>query len=254
MFFESIHSLDENEFIIWKSKHINFPTHIHRSFEYFKQISGTTEILIGKQKYLLKSGESVLIFPLQPHSYTLIEDGEVQLSIFSPEMVSSFYKMNKNKIPADNKFICTLSDGIALDNIFHKKAVAYFICGEFEKGREYIDDVNSHGEQLFVSLLMFADNNFHTRCLLRDAASELGYDYAYISKAFKNKMGMSFRQYVNVLRIIESKQLLKSNAQSIEEVSEACGFTSLRAFDREFRAQTGMTPSDYKKMKSLAPN
>lgn len=254
MFFESIHSLDENEFILWKSNHMSFPMHIHRSFEYFSQISGSTEILIGKQKYLLKSGESVLIFPLQPHSYTLVEDGEVQLSIFSPEIVSSFYEMNKNKIPTDNKFICTLPDGIVLDNIFHKKAIAYFICGEFEKGREYIDDFSTHGEQLFVSLLMFADNNFHTRCLLRDAAGELGYDYAYISKSFKSKMGMSFRQYVNVLRIIESKKLLKSNIKSIEEVSESCGFTSLRAFDREFRAQTGMTPSSYKKMKSLDAN
>ena len=54
--------------------------------------------MIEDQKYILKSGEAVLVFPLQPHSYTCIEDGNIQMSIFSPEMVSSFYKKNKSRI------------------------------------------------------------------------------------------------------------------------------------------------------------
>jgi AraC-like DNA-binding protein len=82
---------------------------------------------------------------------------------------------------------------------------------------------------------------------LRDAAAKVGYDYAYISKFFKNKAGMSFRQYVNCLRILASKQLLATTSQSISEIGETCGFSSTRAFDREFYAQTGSTPSDYRK-------
>ena len=248
MFFESKHSLNENEFILSNGKQITFPIHLHRSFEYFKQIRGSTEILIGNKTYILKSGDAVLVFPLQPHSYTSIEEGEFQMSIFSPEIVSSFYKANKNKIPLNNMFHCTLPEHMASDNIFYKKSAAYFICGEFEKERKYIEISSNHGDQLFVSLLLFADHNFRNRCLLRDAAASVGYDYAYISKFFKIKVGMSFRQYVNCLRIFEGKQLLRSSTQSIEEISEACGFASLRAFDREFRAQIGMTPSDYKKI------
>ena len=79
MLFEAEHSLSENEFILWNDKRINFPVHIHRSFEYFKQIQGSTEIWIEDQKYILKSGESVLVFPLQPHSYTCIEDGKIHI-------------------------------------------------------------------------------------------------------------------------------------------------------------------------------
>ena len=103
--------------------------------------------------------------------------------------------------------------------------------------------------QILVSLLLFADKNFKSKCLLRDAASTIGYDYAYISKLFKRKAGISFRQYVNNLRIIESKQLLRSDAKSIEEIAEACGFSSLRTFDREFKNQNGISPSEYKKKK-----
>ena len=254
MFFESEHSLSENEFKLWKCNRISFPIHIHRSFEYFKQINGSTEIWIDDRKYILKSGESVLVFPLQPHSYTCIEEGDIQMSIFSPEIVSSFYNNNRNRIPVNNQFNCQLSENIAIDNIYHKKSAAYFICGEFEKDCEFIERSNDLGDTLFVSLLVYADNNFRNRCLLRDAAVSVGYDYAYISKFFKSKVGISFRQYVNCLRILESKQLLKATSKSVSEIGEMCGFASTRAFDREFRSQTGMTPSDYKKRstKSLA--
>ena len=246
MLFESQHSLTEDEFRLSKSKCINFPIHIHRSFEYFKQIRGATEIRIGDRAYTLKSGEAALVFPLQPHAYTCLEEGEMQLAIFSPEMVSTFYKANKNKLPTDNHFLCSLPEELALDNLFCQKAAAYWICGEFERGRDYVERSGRLGDQLFVSLLLYADQNFRSRCLLRDAAAAIGYDYAYISKFFKSKVGMSFRQYVNYLRIMESKQLLRETAGSIEEISEACGFASVRAFDREFRAQMGMTPSEYR--------
>jgi len=187
LLFEAEHSLSENEFILWNDKRINFPVHIHRSFEYFKQIQGSTEIWIEDQKYILKSGESVLVFPLQPHSYTCIEDGKIQMAIFSPEVVSSFYKEIKNKSPVNNQFTCNLSENIQIPNIFYKKSVAYFICGEFEKGREYIERSKDLGDDLFVSILIYADNHFRDKCLLRDAAVYVGYDYAYISKFFKKR-------------------------------------------------------------------
>ena len=172
------------------------------------------------------------------------------MSIFSPEMVSSFYKKTKDRSPVNNRFTCHLPEAVTIDNIFHKKAVAYFICGEFERGREYAETSAGQEQRLLVELLLYADKSFCTPCLLRDAASEIGYDYAYASRTFKRLVGISFRQYVNGLRITESKQLLRASAKGMEEIGEACGFCSLRAFDREFRAQTGMTPSEYRKCRT----
>lgn len=250
MFFQSTHSLTENEFWLSSAEHLSFPIHIHRSFEYFKQIRGCTEMMIGDQTYVLESGDAVLVFPMQPHSYTSIETGKIQLAIFSPDMVSSFYKANHHKHPTNSKFHCELPENMKTDTLFHQKSLAYFICGEFDKEREYVEETDKRDEQLLISLLLFADKNFHNRCLLQDAANEIGYDYVYISKFFKRKVGTSFRQYVNRLRITESKQLLKRTAKSIDEISAACGFASVRAFDREFRAQVGMTPSHYRKVKT----
>ena len=247
MIFESQHSIDEALFAIRYMINITFPLHLHRSFEYVEQICGSTEITICDQKYLLKPGDAVLIFPLQPHSYTTVDEGRLRICIFSPNWVASFYKANENKIPENNKFQCSLPQTISPDNIFHKKALTYFICGEFDRDRKYIDASRKNENQILVKLLLYTDKNFRSRCLLRDAAASIGYDYAYISKLFKRKVGISFRQYVNNLRIIESKRLLIDGTKSIEEVAECCGFSSLRTFDREFLKQVETTPSNYQK-------
>lgn len=247
MIFESQHSIDEALFAIRYMMNITFPLHLHRSFEYVEQICGSTEITICDQKYLLKPGDAVLIFPLQPHSYATVTRGRIRICIFSPNFVTSFYKTNQNKIPENNKFQCFLPQTISSDNIFHKKALTYFICGEFDRDRKYIDASRKNENQILVKLLLYTDKNFRSRCLLRDAAASIGYDYAYISKLFKRKVGISFRQYVNNLRIIESKRLLIDGTKSIEEVAECCGFSSLRTFDREFLKQVETTPSNYQK-------
>lgn len=247
MIFESQHSIDEALFAIRYMMNITFPLHLHRSFEYVEQICGSTEITICDQKYLLKPGDAVLIFPLQPHSYATVTRGRIRICIFSPNFVTSFYKTNQNKIPENNKFQCFLPQTISSDNIFHKKALTYFICGEFDRDRKYIDASRKNENQILVKLLLYTDKNFRSRCLLRDAAASIGYDYAYISKLFKRKVGISFRQYVNNLKIIESKRLLIDGTKSIEEVAECCGFSSLRTFDREFLKQVETTPSNYQK-------
>ncbi len=247
MFFESHHSLEPDEFQLPHTEtSLTFPTHIHRSFEYFEQINGSTEVSIEDKTYILNEGEAVLIFPLQPHAYTSIKNGQHRMCIFSPNLVSSFYKNTANRHPSNSKFCCRLPNPIVFNNFFQKKAIAYFICGEFEEGRQYVEIPKKDNTQLLISLLLFADHNFSGPCHLYEAAAKLGYDYAYISKYFKRNVKLSFRQYVNYLRITESKRLLKETEKSMEEIGEACGFSSLRSFDREFKLHTGSTPSEYK--------
>ena len=246
MFFESFHSLSENEFQFTAHTSITFPTHLHRAFEYFEQRAGATEVTVGDCTYLLRAGEAILIFPMQPHSYRRVADGAARMCIFSSDLVSHFHAKNGGWLPLTNRMPAVLPTEVSAENIFHKKALAYYICGEFEKGREYTPEAAQQSDRLLTSLLLYADKHFCTACLLRDAASEIGYDYTYVSKLFKRRIGISFRQYVNGLRIAQSKQLLRSTPKSVEEIAEASGFSSLRAFDREFREQTHMTPSQYR--------
>ncbi|MBQ9115452.1 MAG: AraC family transcriptional regulator [Clostridia bacterium] len=247
MFFESKHSLDENLFRLSVGMGMNFPLHIHRSFEYYAQISGQTRVEIDGKDYLLTPGKAVLIFPFQVHSYCAdTPDEQHRMCIFSPDMVPDFYKQNGSGIPEDNLFEHALSEMPIGDNVFTQRSVAYGICGAFHVGRSYRDAVKGIGDGTLTELLIFADRSFRSECLLRDAAAFIGYDYAYVSKLFKRRIGIPFKQYVNLLRIRESRLLLRSTNDSISSIKEKCGFQTLRSFDREFMRETGMTPSEYR--------
>ena len=247
MIFEKKHSLLENEFSVSRGKAITFHPHLHRAFECFLQISGQTVINIDGARYELKAKDAVLIFPFQLHSYEAVEQGEHRIIFFSPEMVSEFSKRTDKHKPDNNLFSFSLQSDPCLDNAYLKKAFCYQLCGEFDRGREYVSSDNELDESIIRSLLLYVEAHYLGECSLKAAASEIGYDYAYISKFFKRKVGLSFKTYVNTMRVGEGKRLLLSSSLGIFEISEACGFTCPRTFNREFLSIVGISPSEYRK-------
>ena len=231
MLFEKEHSFNEEEFSVSGGQNFSFMSHIHRSFELYLQTRGTSEVVIDKRTYILKAGQAVLSFPFQCHSYRAIENSAHTICIFSPELVPDYYGRGKF-IPTDNLFEFAWSRK-TVDNLFLYRSVAYEICGEFDKGRTYVEKKN-------------ANENYKQKSLLYDASASVGFDYAYISKLFKKSIGITYNQYVNYLRIQESKKLLKTTEKAITEIAWECGFLSLRVFNRKFSEIEGTTPSAYR--------
>ena len=83
-------------------------------------------------------------------------------------------------------------------------------------------------------MLGYIQNNYTGECTLNAAAKEFKYDYTYLSKLFKSGIGMSFADYVGMMRISEACYLLESTADTVLEISNKCGFNSLRTFNRAF--------------------
>lgn len=244
MIFETQHSFNDEEFESFMGQNFSFISHIHRSFELYMQTSGTSEVIIDKRIYILKAGQAVLIFPFQYHSYKAIENSAHIICIFSPGLVPDYYR-NGKFIPTDNLFEFTWPQK-NVDNRYLYRAIAYDICGQFDKERKYIENMNLFSQDKVISILLYANENYKQKCLLCDAATFAGVDYAYISKLFKKSIGISYNQYINYLRIQECKKLLKSTEKTITEIAFDCGFFSLRAFNRKFSEITGTTPSAYR--------
>lgn len=247
MIFESKYSVFDDNFSLDEFEYLSFPLHIHRSFEFIGQIEGSTEVIIDGERYILSEGDAVLIFPFQTHSFAHVEKGRLTRCIFATNLVSEFSGKNGDKLPFNNKFRCIIQGAAPVDSIYHKKALAYFICGEFDRDAEYISGNKGLDSDCLLKLLTYADRHYKTPCLLRDAAAEIGYDYAYLSKFFKRRVGISFRKYVNLLRLNESRRLLSATEKTISQIGEESGFRSLRAFDREFFTEYGITPAEYRK-------
>lgn len=66
------------------------------------------------------------------------------------------------------------------------------------------------------------------------------------STKFKEKVGMSFLEYVTRLRINRACELLLTTELQIGEIQSCTGYQDAKAFYRAFRRCTGMTPTKYR--------
>jgi transcriptional regulator GlxA family with amidase domain len=66
-------------------------------------------------------------------------------------------------------------------------------------------------------------------------------------RRFKLATGMSPLEYVHTLRLEESKHLLETEDQSIEEIAYEVGYADTGFFNRLFRRKVNLTPAQYRK-------
>lgn len=65
-------------------------------------------------------------------------------------------------------------------------------------------------------------------------------------KKFKKYIDQTPIDYLNGVRIRQSKELLKNSIEPIGEISEKCGFSNIYYFSKIFKKSTGMSPKEYR--------
>lgn len=76
-------------------------------------------------------------------------------------------------------------------------------------------------------------------------AEMLHINASYLSRTFKNEMGMGISEYINDHRIKRAKDLLTLEHLTVKETAERCGFENYTYFFRVFKRITGVTPREY---------
>ena len=80
-------------------------------------------------------------------------------------------------------------------------------------------------------------------------ARRSGYPEYLVSAVINRRLGGSFWDYVNRLRVEAVREHLADagDARTILDIAYACGFTSKSTFNAAFKRQLGETPSGYRK-------
>ena len=94
--------------------------------------------------------------------------------------------------------------------------------------------------------LQYIDTHYTGDLSIRDVAESVGVSSDYFSRQFKQVTGIVPVEYLRRYRFARAMELLQAG-QSVSEVALAVGFRNLCHFSREFKAQLGLTPSQYKK-------
>lgn len=250
MFYE-FRNIGDSEYVrVDTENNMNFPRHIHQSFEIMFVTDGTIDVTVDRREYALKKGDAIFIFPNQVHSLKS-EKSEHITFVFSPLLVNAYFIGIKDKVP-DNPVFCP--DGYITKALYSlssdssvilKKGVLYSVCAEFDKNTKYVPP--DYKSRHFYEIFSYIENNYTKECSLSEAAKQIGMNYSYVSRDFSRLVGMSFNDYVNIMRLNMACHLLKNTEFSITECALESGFGSTHTFNRNFKKQYGITPFQYRK-------
>lgn len=81
---------------------------------------------------------------------------------------------------------------------------------------------------------------------LNDVAKAVHASTFHFCKMFKKATGMTFTQYLSLIRVTKAKKLLANPQLRISEIAFDAGFASLTHFNRTFRKLTGESPTAYR--------
>jgi len=107
---------------------------------------------------------------------------------------------------------------------------------------------NEGVSEIVQKALEFMAAHFQEPIGLEQVADTVGVTPSYFSRLFKQNTGQSFIRYLSKLRFELAKELLLNGGMTAASVGQAIGYANPRYFTKWFKAVTGLTPSEYRRL------
>ncbi len=115
---------------------------------------------------------------------------------------------------------------------------------EIRKNSHRKSDASMERCRLMISYIM---EHFAEKVELKDIAEAANISQRECSRCFQKNFGTSPVEYLNEHRIRMASKMLAQGADSITDISENCGFSSVSYFGKLFREIMKCTPREYRR-------
>ena len=253
-------------------------THIHDEIEIVYVLRGTLSLRINSSVHTLKKNDIAIVNRLVPHKFFDNNFAKFILLQFKPTGV---YENNKSidikyltpffhsrdfshftapcETPALEEMITVISE---VEKKIKEKGIAYELAVESDLVRllylmyqaqvfnmKIIESVKQKRNlQQLSTLLRYMESHYDELITLEQACTIAKLDYHYFSRVFKEKTGKTFVEYLSFIRILNAQKLLTETDEPIAFVAQKVGIPNVSYFNRKFKAQNGMTPSQYREI------
>lgn len=102
-------------------------------------------------------------------------------------------------------------------------------------------------QDVFDELTVYIRNHFEQDLRLNDLAGSFYITPNYISRLFRQRLGTTYTDYLNGLRLEKANTLLTQTGLSVEQIAQTCGYNDAQYFCHVYRKYTNRTPLQYRK-------
>lgn len=149
-----------------------------------------------------------------------------------------YNKSVKNVLPSKTLIRQTVGVLARLMELLCIKVIRYSVAAE-----------NSTNADIILNhILLHIARYFNTPINLSQIATTCNCSKSYISHLFKKRMGKGISTYINEIRIIEAKRLLKETELSIQEIAGLVGIYDANYFSNLFKRLNKISPMKYRNL------
>lgn len=239
------------------------PTRVLKSYELIFVQQGMLAIREDHREFVVKSGESLLLFPGRKHG------GSGQ---FPKDL--RFYWVHFNVTPVvppgapDTKGLVIAQHSAArrperlvelfrwflddqeagrLDSL-SGAMILTMMLREISDARPNRGEGNGAGALLANRADSYIRTNFHSDISARVVATHLGCNPDYLCRVFKVSYSMTLTDAIQMVRVRHAKELLLDSEMNIDQLARSSGFSDPGYFRRLFKRQEGVTPKAYRRL------
>lgn len=229
----------------------NLP-HWHIESELIFAEKGSAEVMTDNNLYGLSEGYCVFIRSgavhyIKAESDSVISVMKIDSQLISAEFgtlapvcpllenkydISDTFEKIRQEISGGEKYYEVICSGLAL-----ALTAEIFRCEKTSSAE------NPSGSGAYKKLLRLISERF-ADITFDEAAEIMCFSKPYFSKYFRRMSGMTFSEYLNIVRVSEAVKMLSKGGMSAGETAVAAGFGTIRSFNRVFKQYTGYTPRD----------
>ena len=239
-----------------RHKNVECVRHLHAHLEIVIVTEGELNMKIGNADYAIKAGQGVFISAFEPHEFVYKKDNRCTVLMFSRELMADFFALIQSKTTVSHIFAISNPCNELLESLlvgdeggagyFSAQALLSPLCLDILRGCEFADG-RSFPKNSAERAFEYISAHFSENLSLGTVARAVGLHPVTLSKMFSGNMGVSFVDCLGYIRCKNAAAMIKSRDITFTEVAMACGFGSVRSFNRNFRSVYGVTPTEYKR-------
>ena len=272
---------NEIEFFLQTNKPhaITCRAHIHNTVELLFIKSGIFTAIVDGKEYPLQEGDLILfpsnavhyvfsqsdeesayyVIKVPPTAYlnfTKINEGAKYMLLFSLGRLEQ--KLLYGRQELENSDVSQLLDSMirelevdsfASELTVKLKAMELLLLLLRKSDKSALPQLSNSVTELIYRVIVYMRVHYAEDVSETELARSMGLSYSYFSRTFKEVTGMTFKKYLNKLRIDYAQKMLAKGGLSISEVATRCGYNSISYFICTYRSIVGVTP--YKHLQQL---
>lgn len=264
-FIEHMRGMDIRMFIVTIYKR---QTHFHNDIEILMPLEGSVIIDVSTRRTLVETGDFFIVNRNESHSLGRTEASNILLVLqFSPNFCKDYYpqllrmRIEKRHIVRKSmpelygqlkttfahmlRAMVEKRDGYQLELMGALNAIVYaMVCrGICEKDITERPIGEEKNRARLTSIVDYIQKNYTHSVSLAELSKAENLDMTYLSHFIKKQLGISFREYVNRLRLEHAVDLITNTHMRMIDVCVECGYSDYRYLNKAILSEFGMSPA-----------